>query len=597
MTTQIALVLVILLIATALLVTERLRSDVIALLTLVALALTGLVKPEEAFSGFSRSAVITILSIFIITAALDRTGVTGVIGNRLLRLAGGREGRLIPVIMLAGAALSLFMNNIAAGAVLLPAVIGISRQTQVKPSKLLMPLSFATMLGGMATLLTTSNILVGNALRDAGLKGFALFDFAPVGVPLLVVGIIYMTLIGRGLLPNRDVAGPIRRATPKELAELYGLHKGVCHIYVLMGSGIAGQTIAQGGWSDRLGLTVIGVSRGGQTILSPGKNFVVIEGDVVLVGGQTDDTELSYFGLLRTDDPNWSGELASDEINLVEVVLAPRSDFINKTLKEINFRNKYGLSVLSIWRRGAAIRDALGDIPLLWGDAMLVQGPVDKLKLLRADPNVLVLDDAGDTPVLQPRKGPIAALIAVIAAAVATAEIIPIAEAAFAAALGMVLAGCLTMDEAYKSIEWRSIFLISGFIPLGVALDRTGAAALLGKGLVSVLGPFGPVVVAAGLFLATTLFLQVVGNVGAAVIFAPIAISAATQIGSDPRAYAMAVALGASMAFLIPTAHPVNVMMMGPGGYTVRDFTRVGWGLTAALLVVVVVVLPIVWRL
>jgi len=597
MTTQIALVFVILFIATALLVTERVRSDVIALLTLVALALTRLVEPEEAFSGFSRAAVITILSIFIITAGLDRTGVTKVIGNRLLRLAGKREGRLIPVIMLAGAALSLFMNNIAAGAVLLPAVIGISRQTQVKPSKLLMPLAFATMLGGMATLLTTSNILVGNALRDAGLKGFSLFDFAPVGVPILLVGIAYMTFIGRGLLPNRDVTGPIRRATPKELAELYGLRQGVCHIYVLIGSGMAGQTIAGGGWSDKLGLTVIGVSRGGHMLLSPGKDLVIIEGDVVLAGGQTDDTELSYFGLLRTDDPNWSGELASDEVNLVEVVLSPRSEFINKTLKEINFRNKTGLTVLSIWRRGSAIRDVLGDIPLQWGDAMLVQGPTPKLNLLRTDPNLLILDDVGETPTLQPRKGPLAALIAVIAAAVATAELVPIATAAFAGALVMVLAGCLTMDEAYKSVEWRSIFLISGFIPLGVALDHTGAAALLGRGLVDTLGQFGPIAVAAGLFVATALFLQIVGNVGAAVIFAPIAISAAEQIGSDPRAFAMAVALGASMAFLIPTAHPVNVMMMGPGGYTVKDFTKVGWGLTAALLLVVIVVLPVVWKL
>lgn len=597
MTPQIASVLIILLVATALLVTERLRSDVIALLTLVALAFTGLVKPEEAFSGFSRSAVITILSIFIITAGLDRTGVTKVIGDRLLRLAGGKEGRLIPVIMLAGAALSLFMNNIAAGAVLLPAVIGISRQTEVKPSKLLMPLAFATMLGGMMTLLTTSNILVGNALREAGFQGFSLLDFLPVGIPIVIVGILYMTFIGRRLLPDHDLTSSLRRASPKELAELYGLRQGVCHIYVLIGSSASGQTIAQGGWSDKLGLTVIGVSRGGQTILSPDKDFVIIEGDVVLAGGQTDDTELSYFGLIRTDDPDWSGDLSSDEINLVEVVLSPRSDFVNKTLKEINFRGKYGLSVLSIWRRGSAIRDALGDIPLQWGDALLVQGPTDKLNLLRIDPNVLILDDLGETPTLQPRKGPLAALIAVVAAALVTAEIVPIAEAAFAAALAMVLVGCLTMDEAYKSVEWRSIFLISGFIPLGVALDHTGAAALIGRALVNTLGQFGPVAVAAGLFIATTLILQVLGNVGSAVIFAPIAISAARQMSGDPRAFAMAIALGASMAFLIPTAHPVNVMMMGPGGYTVKDFTKVGWGLTVVLLIVVVVVLPMVWRL
>ena len=598
MTPQIALVFAIVIVAAILLITERLRSDVVALLTLVALALTRLVTAQEAFAGFSRSAVITILSIFIITEALERTGVTRVIGDRLLRLAGGSEKRLLPVIMLAGAALSLFMNNIAAGAVLLPAIIGISRKTDIKPSKLLMPLSFATIFGGMATLLTTSNILVSTALRDAQLKPFSLLDFAPVGIPIVVVGILYMTFIGQRLLPERNPGGNVRStATPAQLAELYGLKQGICQVYVQSGSSMARLPVAKGGWSERLGLTVIGVSRGGQVTLSPPREFEIIEGDVVLVGGQTDDTDLSYFGLIRTEDPSWTGDLASDEIDLVEIILAPRSDFAGKTLKELNFRDKYGLTVLSIWRGGNAIRDALGDIPLHFGDALLVQGPHIKIRLLRTDPNVIVLDEDEGTPTLQPRKGPMAALIVVATLVLATLELLPIAEAFFTAALALVLTGCITMDEAYKSIEWRSLFLISGFIPLGVALDHTGAAALIGQGLVAMLGQFSPVVLAGGLFLATAIAVQVVGNVGSAVVFAPIAISAAQQFGSDPRAFAMAVALGTSMAFLIPTAHPVNVLMMGPGGYTVKDFVKVGWGLTLTLLIVVVVVLPIVWRL
>ncbi|MBI3240870.1 MAG: SLC13 family permease [Chloroflexi bacterium] len=596
MTPQIAIVFVILLIATTLLITEKLRSDVIALLTLSALGLTGLVGPQDVFAGFSRPAVITILSIFIITAGLERTGATRAIGNRLLRLAGASEARLIPLIMVAGAAFSLVMNNIAAGAVLLPAVVGITRQTDLKPSKLLMPLSFATMLGGMATLLTTSNILVSNALREANLKAFSLFDFAPVGIPIVIVGILYMLLVGRRLLPERNPGGSGRATTPRELAEVYGLKQGVSQVYVCAGSSMAGNPVKETGWSEKLGLTVIGVSRGGHVTLSPGKSFVILEGDVVLAGGQTDDTDLAYYGLIRTDDPTWKGDLASDDVDLVELILSPRSEFINKTLKEINFRGKYGLSVLSIWRKGAAIRDALGDIPLQWGDALLAQGPHHKIKIVRADPNMLVLDE-DDAPLVQPRKAPLAVLIVTAALALATFEILPIAEAAFAAALALVLAGCLTMDEAYRSIEWRSIFLIAGFIPLGIALEHSGAAALIGQALAAMLGRFGPVVMAGGLFLATTLILQVVGNVGSAVIFAPIAITAAQQMGSDPRAFAMAVALGTSMAFLTPTAHPVNVMMMGPGGYTVRDFIKVGWGLTAALFIVVVVVLPIVWRL
>jgi len=598
MNIEIALVFSIVLIAAGLLITEKLRADVIALLSLIALALTGLVSPTEAFSGFSRPAVMTILSIFIITAALERTGVTRVIGNRLLHMAGGKESRLIPLIMIAGALLSLVMNNIAAGAVLLPAIIGITRQTDVKPSKLLMPLSFATMLGGMATLLTTSNILVSNALRDAGQKSFSLFDFAPVGVPIVIAGILYMVIVGQRLLPQRNPGSQVRKsATPKQLSDLYELDRGVCHIYVQAGSAMAGLSVEEGGWNEKLGLTVIGVSRGGRVWLSPDKDYRVIEGDVVVVGGQTDDVELAYFGLKQTEDTTWNGEFASEVIDLVEVILAPRSEFAGKTLKEIDFRDKYGLNVLSIWREGNAIREAVAEIPLELGDALLVQGLRNKIKILRAESNLLVLDEDEDAPTLKPRKGWLSAGIVIVALTLATLDVIPIAEAFFTAAIALVLTKCLTMDEAYKSIEWRSIFLIAGFIPLGTALDHSGAAALIGNWLVSALGGFGPAVLAGGLFIATTLILQVLGNVGSAVIFAPIAIKAAEQMGSDPRAFAMAVALGTSMAFLTPTAHPVNVMMMGPGGYTVRDFTKVGIGLTVVLFIVVLIALPWAWGL
>lgn len=584
--------------ATVLLISGRLRADITALLTLIVLALTGLVSAQEAFASFGRSAVIIILSIFIITNALERTGVTRVIGDRLLRLAGKTEARLVPVIMLAGAGLSLVMNNIAAGAVLLPALIGITRQTDLKPSKLLMPLAFATMLGGMATLLTTSNILVSNALRESGLEGFSLFSFAPIGVPVIIVGILYMTLIGRHMLPDTNPAGQMRAApNPAELVAMYGLKEGVCQIYVRAGSSMGGVSVASGGWSEKLGLTVIGISRGGEIILSPGKTFEVLEGDVVLAGGQIDDDGLGYYGLVRTTDSTWEGNFASDEIDLVEVILAPRSEFAKKTLREINFREHYGVTVLSIWRDGAILRDALGDIPLKLGDALLVQGPRAKIKLLRTEPNLLVLDEGDDVPTMQPRKGPMAAVIVVAALTLATLNLLPVAEAFFAAALALVLTNCITMDEAYKAIEWRAIFLIAGFLPLGIALESTGAAAYVGQWLVASLGKFGAPALAGGLFLVTALALQVVGNVGSAVIFAPIAISAAQQMGSDPRGFAMAVALGTSMAFLIPTAHPVNVMMMGPGGYTVKDYARVGLPLTVILFVVVVVGLVLFWNI
>ncbi|MBI3764512.1 MAG: anion permease [Chloroflexi bacterium] len=598
MTAQVALVLVILLSAAALFITEAVRADLVALIVLVVLALTGLVNPTEAFSGFSRPAVITILGLFILTEGLERTGATRRIGTRLLRLGGASEGRMTLVIMLAGALLSLVMNNIAVGAVLLPAVMGISRQTQVKPSRLLMPLSFATMLGGMATLLTTANILVSTALRDRGFVPYGLLDFAPVGVPIVAAGILYMILVGRRWLPERWPGDQFTatQALPNELADLYRLREDVCALYVKPGSPMARLSLEAGQWGERLGLNVIAVSRGGKVALAPPKSHEIIEGDIVIVGGQTDDAELSPFGLRLTIDPDWGGEFHSDEISLVEVVLAPRSTLGERTLREIHFREKFGLTVLAIWRAGTAIRDSLAEVPLQFGDALLVQGPLAKIDVLRHESDFLVLSESGEEA---PRQSKIRPAIWIVAGALALAAfgVLPIAEAVMLGAVLMILAGCLGLDEAYRSIEWRAIFLIAAMLPLGIAMDKSGTASLLGQLLVGTIGRFGPLALTGGLLILTTLLVQVMGNVTTAVILAPIAIAAASQIGADPRGVAMAVALGASMAFLTPVAHPVNVLVMGPGGYTFRDYTRVGWPLTVLLMIVALIALPLFWKI
>lgn len=597
MTPSILLVLLIVVGASALLITEALRADLVALFVLVLLAVSGLVNPQEAFAGFSRPALITVLAIFILTAGLERTGVTHAIGARLLKIAGHKTGRLIPVVMAAGGGLSLFMNTIAAAAVLLPAVMGISRQTNVKPSKLLIPLSFAVLLGGMATLLTTSNILVSTALRDRGLQPFGLLDFAPVGLPMLIAGIAYMTLVGRRWLPDRWPAGQVERLQrlQAELTDLYGLKDGMCAVYVKPGSLMAGRSLAEGQWGERLGLNVVGVSRGGRITLAPASEQRIVEGDIVLAGGQVDDADLSAHGLVLTADPAWNGELEGQQVSLVEVLIAPRSTLPGQTLREINFREKFGLTVLAIWREGRAIRDALAEIPLQFGDALLVQGPRGKLRVLRAEPDFLVLAEP-EEPVDTSRSRR-AGLILVGALALAAFGVLPIAEATILGAVVMILAGCLKMDEAYRAIEWRAIFLIAGMLPLGIALDKSGAAGLLGGRLVEAVGRFGPLALAMGLFALTTLLVQAMGNVTTAVVLAPIAIAAAQHLGSDPRGFAMAVALGTSMGFLTPVSHPVNILVMGPGGYTFRDFAKVGWPLTVLLFVVVLICLPLFWRI
>lgn len=588
-------------IAIALFISGRLRADLVALLVLVTLAVTGIITPQEAFSGFSRSAVITILAIFILTGGLYRTGATRTLSRSLLRLAGGRTGRrLVVIIMLAGATLSLLMNTIAAAAVLLPAVMGISRQTRIPPSKLLIPLAYATLLGGMATLLTTVNILVSTGLRDQGLAPFGLFDFAPVGVPIALAGIIYMATVGLGLLPERSTTEHLARLRRMrtDLADLYGLRENLFEVRVRPDSPLGGRRLAESGLSERLKLNVVAVIRDGSRQLAPSPNMVLQPDDTLLVEGPSGVVgELTRHGLILAKEPGAEGEeLTSEEVVLTEVALSPHADVIGKTLKDIRFREKFGLSVLAIWREGQPLRVGLSDIPLHFGDALLVQGRRERLDVLRTDPDFLVLEE-GDVEGIRPGKALISVVIMGLALALAALNVLPLAEATLAGAVLMVLSGCLTMDEVYQSIEWSAIFLIAGILPLGIAMTKTGAAAQLSTGLIGPLAPLGPLAVVAGLFALTAGLTQVMSGVATVVVMTPIALSAAAGLHANPHAFAMAVALAGSTAFLTPMGHPVNVLVMGPGGYSFRDYVRVGLPLTVLTFIVMLIVLPIAWPL
>jgi len=595
MTLPILLVTALVLAASLLLISDKLRPDLVALLLLVVLGLTGLVDSQQLFSGFSRAAVITIMALFIITAGLERTGATRLLGQQLNRLAGGQETRAVLVVMIATALLSLVMNTIAAAAVLLPAVIGITRQTQLRPSKLLIPLSFGALLGGMATLFTTANILVSAALVEQGFKPYGVFDFLPVGLPLALAGIGFMVLVGRHLLPERTSSGRAA-ARHSNLSDTYSLQNTICAAYVKPGSVMAGLSLAEGGWGERLGLNVVGISRGGSLNLAPAQKEAVLEGDLILFTGYTDQEELGHYGLVFTKDADWRGRLTSEQVSLVEVVLTPRSSFAGKTLREIRFREKFDLSVLAIWREATTIRDGLSDLPLRFGDALLLQGRRSKIKLLHDQADFLVLEeDAAD--ITAPGKAWLAVGLTTAALILAALNVLPVAEATFAAAALMILFRCLSMDEAYGAIEWKTIFLIAGMLPLGVAMTNTGTATLIGQTLVGLLGGWGPLAVAGGIFMVTMLLTQVMSGQAAAVVLAPIAIAAARSLGADPRGLAMAVAMGCSTAFLTPIGHPTNLLVMGPGGYTFKDYSRVGLPLTALLFVVLLVALAVFWNI
>lgn len=591
-------VLVLLIVASALLITEILRADLVALLVLGALALSGVLTPQEALSGFSRSAVITILGIFILTAGLQKTGVTLSLGKALVRFGGYTEARMLIVLMAAGAFLSLFMNNIAAGAVLLPVAVGVARERKISPSKLMMPLAFGTLLGGMATLLTTSNILASTALRDNGLPPFDLLSFAPIGIPAVGLGIAYMLIVGRRLLPRRAPADWTRlmQAGRGHLAEIYGLRERWYQAQVPADSRLIGMTLAETELGEEMGVNVIAMMFNGKALLAPAPGTRVHAGDLLYLQARQEQVPgLRERGLEVTPQTSLS-MLSNENIRLFEIVPSPRSTALGKTLRELHFREKYGLSVVAIWREGRPRRVGVGTMPLQGGDAMLVLGPIVSAQLLQSEPDFIVLSDTVEQDVRHSRA-PAAAIIMALMLAVSAAGLVPIAVAALVGALAMVLVGALDMDEAYAAIDWRVIFLIAGILPLGLAMTKTGLAAALSNLIVATLGTFGPLMVLAGLLALTAGLTQVMGGQATIVIVAPIAIAASKQLGSVPNTFVLGAALASSMAFLTPLGHPINILVMGPGGYKVADYLRVGALLTVLLFVLILGMLALFYPL
>ncbi|MFL7791650.1 MAG: SLC13 family permease, partial [Anaerolineae bacterium] len=586
-------------IAVVLMATDLLRAELAAWFLVIVLSLIGVITPQEAFTGLSNTAVITILAVFILTNGLRRTGVIRRVGQLLQRLAGSHTTRFLLLTMIGGASLSLFMNNIAAAAVLLPAIMDVARQRRISPSKLLMPLAFAANLGGHATLLATSNILVSSTLQHMGLVPYGLLDFAPVGLPMIVVGILYMLLVGHRMLPVSDPLGQLGRTQQlqKELTEAYALEERLSEVWIPAKSPLAGQSLADSQIGARLGLSILAICRDDQLVcMAPGPEQVLEAGDTLLVAGRSGRVQrLNEMGAKVLDVSIPDNGQHIDQIILSEVVLAPRSDAAGHTLKDLRFREKYNLGVVAIWRGGRPYRTDVGDMPLQFGDALLVQGSHERLAVLRTDPDFLVL--AGSEVPPRTEKEKLAGAIMVLTLITAATGLLPIAVAMMLGALAMIATGCLTMDEAYRAVEWRAIFLIAGMLPVGIALMRSGVAEWLGQLLVTSLSAWGPLALAGGMLVLTMLLSQVMSGQVTAVVLTPIAVAAAQQVGANPRAFAMAVAMGCGMVFMTPTAHPVNVFVMGPGGYKFRDFLRVGLPLTLLLCLTVLLVLPIFWPL
>lgn len=589
------LTLLITLIAAVLLISDRVRADLMGLIIMVVLGLSGLVTPAETFAGFSGSAVMTILGISIISEGLRQTGVALWLGNWMRRLGGKNEIRLILVTMLVAAGLSLFMNNIAVVGVLFPATMAVARRTRVPAGKLLMPLAYGTALGGMATLLTTSNIVVSGMLKDNGLEPFGLLDFLPLGLPVVAVGVLYMLLWGRRLLPSAPNRGEQQQEQLNQRLEtLYNLRNTISEVRVLAGCPLAGMRLADMGWALQTRTTILGILRNGQAILAPGPEETLEVGDRLFVQGQISAEIMEAQCLQREVHPAEPSLVSNENITLAELVISPHSSLIGRTLKEIRFRDKYHLNVVAVWRSGDAISSGLSDLKLRFGDALLVQGLASVIHAMTDHSDLLLLEENPDA-VLKPGKLWLALAIMVVTLGIATLGYLPVAQVVLAGAVLMLLTGCLTMNDVYKNLEWKAIFLIAGMWPLSTAIMSTGLADVVGVALIQHLGFAAPWVIAAVLIGVGLLLTQVMSGQVAALVIGPLALAAASQLQVDPRAMAMGVALSCSLSFPTPLGHPVNLMVMGSGGYRFRDFLRIGTPLTILIVGVILAGLILYW--
>ena len=594
MTPEIALTLGIIVVALIIFGTEKLRVDVVALLVLLTVGLTGLVGPKEVFAGFSNSAVISVWAVYMVSGGLFKTGVADILGKFIYRLSGANEMRLIAIIMITCGTMSAFMNNVGATAMLMPAVVSVAKQTKIPVSKLMIPLSFSSLMGGGLTLIgTPANILATNIVSNNGLPTFGFFDFTLIGVVVFITGILYMVFIGRHLLPVRQAPGE---------AEVENqLRKYISEVRVLPDGNLAGQTLLESKLGEEYDLTAIALVRGNTTITILERDSMIEPNDILLLEGSADSLLRARddLGLVTANESKRLEDVESidiSEMDLVEATLAPRSSMVNRSLQSLDFRERYGFTVLAIRRHGEIITERLRSVRLQFGDDLLLQGPRHRLPTLQENNDFLVLEPL-KIPESRTRKMPIAVGLMLLMIGLVITGVLDIAIAFVAGAVGMVITKCLSMDEAYESIDWRTVFLVAGMLPLGVAMESTGAARYIADLMLSAVGDLGPVAALGGIYLLAALITQPMSNAAAMVLVVPIALDTALSLGANHLTFTLAVTIGAVTSFLTPVGHKANVLVFGPGGYKFFDYARVGALLTVCIFIVTMIFLPIFFPL
>ncbi|MBN1430607.1 MAG: SLC13 family permease [Anaerolineae bacterium] len=591
MTAPIVMLLVILMIAVILFSFEWIPADVVALGILVSLILAGLLPEEEWFAGFGSDTVIVMLCLLILTASLLKTGVVDVVSRLILAWIGDQANLLLPAVMAAAAVLSAFISNTATTALFLPIVVSLARRMRLDTSRLLMPLAFASILASSISLVSSStNIVVSGLIAQQGLAPISMFELAPVGIPIAIVGLLYMLLVGRHIIPKRTPA--------KELTEEFGLRPYLAEIRLQPDSPLNGQTLAQSELGNKLDLTVLSVFRDGERNLIPKSDTILQAGDALLVEGRREDILKikDTAGLILQADVDFSDpDLQNNDTQLAEVVLMPKSPLIWNTLDKLRFRERYGLQVLAIHRHEGTIRRQISQVKMRMGDVLLVQGPRSNIAVLQEDGAFHILDVI---QAARPNRQRAPLAIAIFGGALIAAALnwLPLPVAVLGGTLLAFLTRCITPEEAYREVEWRILILVGCMLSLGAAMAHTGTAQFLAAQLVTLIGSASPVWLLTAFFMLTMLLTQPMSNQAAAAVVLPIALQMALQLGLNPRTFAMMIAVGASCSFITPL-EPSCLLVYGSGHYRFMDFIKVGIPLTILIYLIAIILVPLLWPL
>ncbi len=648
MTGQLLTVMLVLLGAVGLFVSDRVRLDVTALLVVLALTLTGLLTPAQALAGFADPLVIMIAALFVVSGALVQSGVADSFGRALGRVAGRGEVRMIVLVMLATGLLSAFMSSTGTVAVMLPIVMAMAWRAGVNPSKLLIPTAYAALVGGMLTLIATPpNLVASQVLQGAGREPFGFFAFTPFGLAMLGVSTLFMALVGRHLLPARASAAPGEgvddpRESMEVVMERFGLPTSLGRLTLPPGSALVGRTLREVRWPERLGVQLLAVDTepevagtarsrrhlGRSKRVGPDTTFsaydrLLLQGSPEALEAVAASAGAAVRPVVGSDgegagDPRVAGGfdgnagatggsgagLVPANLGFAEVLLPPRSAWIGKTLAELRFRERYGVQVVAVQRGAERVAAGRGEkrlasLRLRFGDTLLLQGPVKAVADLKRERNdAVVLSEAGEAP-QAPRRHKAPIVLVVLGAMLVTMTVGWVAPvvAVLLAVMALVLTGSISMEEAYRSIQWESVVLIAGMLPLATALELAGGVTYLADFVVGLLGGQAPLVLLAGVYLVTTTLGQLMSNTATAVLIAPIALRAALDLGVAPEPVMMMVALAAASSFCTPMASPVNTLVVGPGKYRFGDFVRVGLPMQLLMLIVGLVLVPLLFRL